>query len=357
MALVTMRQLLETGVHFGHQTKRWNPRMKPYIFGERNGIYIIDLQQTMQKFKAAYNFIRETSANGGNLLFIGTKKQAQSAVQEEALRCGMYYVNQRWLGGMLTNFTTIRRSVNKLKKLEEMKNEGGYEKLTKKEAMRFEKERLKLERNLSGIRDMNSLPAAVFIIDPKREKIAVREAIKLNLPIVAILDTNCDPTEITYPIPGNDDAIRAIRLITSKMADAILEGNSIRQSQLSTDEEIEKKRPAVSVSEKEDREAAQKPGKPEAPEEVKEPEPAAEPAAAAEQAEQASVKAEEDVAGVPEEESSEDVEVKAEEPEEDVENKVEKTEGEAEEPVEITEEVEAPAAEEEEEDSSEEKTE
>src|SRR5687767_14358416 len=224
MAALTMKELLEAGVHFGHQTKRWNPKMQKYIFGERNGIYIIDLQKTLKKFREAYAFVRDLAAGGGNVLFIGTKKQAQETVFEEANRCGMYYVNQRWLGGTLTNFSTIRKSITRLKKLEEMKETGEYERLPKKEALELDREREKLEKALIGIKAMEQLPAAVFIIDPRKERIAVAEAQRLGIPIVAIVDTNCDPTGIDYPIPGNDDAIRAVRLITARIADAILEG-------------------------------------------------------------------------------------------------------------------------------------
>jgi len=224
MAALTMKELLEAGVHFGHQTKRWNPKMQKYIFGERNGIYIIDLQKTLKKFREAYAFVRELAANGGNVLFIGTKKQAQDTVLDEATRCAMFYVNQRWLGGTLTNFETIRKSIARLKKLEEMKEVGEWERLPKKEALELDRERQKLEKALIGIKAMEQLPSAVFIIDPRKERIAVAEAQRLGIPIVAIVDTNCDPTGIDYPIPGNDDAIRAVRLITSRVADAILEG-------------------------------------------------------------------------------------------------------------------------------------
>ena len=224
MAALTMKELLEAGVHFGHQTKRWNPKMQKYIFGERNGIYIIDLQKTLKKFRDAYSFVRELSSQGGSVLFIGTKKQAQETVFEEAGRCGMYYVNQRWLGGTLTNFTTIRKSIARLKKLEEMKETGEYDRVPKKEALELEREREKLEKALVGIKTMDTLPSAVFIIDPRKEKIAVAEAQRLGIPIVAIVDTNCDPTGIDYPIPGNDDAIRAVRLITARIVDAINEG-------------------------------------------------------------------------------------------------------------------------------------
>jgi len=224
MATLTMKELLEAGVHFGHQTKRWNPKMQKYIFGERNGIYIIDLQKTLKKFREAYGYVRDLAASGGTLLFVGTKKQAQESVFEEASRCGMFYVNHRWLGGTLTNFATIRKSIGRLKKLDEMNETGEYERLPKKEVIGLERERAKLESTLVGIKNMDRLPAAVFIIDPKKEKIAVEEAQRLAIPIVAIVDTNCDPTGIDYPIPGNDDAIRAVRLITSRMADAVLEG-------------------------------------------------------------------------------------------------------------------------------------
>jgi small subunit ribosomal protein S2 len=224
MAALTMKELLEAGVHFGHQTKRWNPKMQKYIFGERNGIYIIDLQKTLKKFREAYAFMRDLAAGGGSVLFVGTKKQAQETVFEEATRCGMFYANQRWLGGTLTNFATIRKSIARLKRLEEMKDTGEYERVPKKEALELDRERQKLEKALVGIKAMEQLPSAVFIIDPRKENIAVAEARRLGVPIVAIVDTNCDPTGIDYPIPGNDDAIRAVRLITSRMADAIIEG-------------------------------------------------------------------------------------------------------------------------------------
>ena len=224
MASLTMKELLEAGVHFGHQTKRWNPKMAKYIFGERSGIYIIDLQKTLKKFRDAYAFMRDLASQGGSVLFVGTKKQAQEAVLEEAGRCGMFYVNHRWLGGTLTNFTTIRKSIARLKKLDEMKENGEYERLPKKEVLGLEREREKLEKALVGIKSMDRLPSAVFIIDPKKEDIAVEEARRLAIPIVAIVDTNCDPSVIDYPIPGNDDAIRAVRLITARMADAIVEG-------------------------------------------------------------------------------------------------------------------------------------
>ena len=214
MAALTMKELLEAGVHFGHQTKRWNPKMQKYIFGERNGIYIIDLQKTLKKFRDAYVFTRNLAAGGGTLLFVGTKKQAQETVAEEATRCGMYYVNQRWLGGTMTNFATIRKSINHLRRLEEMRDTGEFERLTKKEALGLERERAKLEKALFGIKLLDRLPSALYVIDPRKERIAVAEAQRLAIPIIAIVDTNCDPTGIDYPIPGNDDAIRAIRLIT-----------------------------------------------------------------------------------------------------------------------------------------------
>jgi small subunit ribosomal protein S2 len=224
MAALTMKELLEAGVHFGHQTKRWNPKMQKYIFGERNGIYIIDLQKTLKKFREAYAFVRDLAAGGGSVLFVGTKKQAQETVFEEASRCGMFYVNQRWLGGTLTNFATIRKSIARLKRLEEMRDTGEYERLPKKEGLELERERQKLEKALVGIKTMEQLPSAVFIVDPRKEAIAVAEAQRLGISIVAIVDTNCDPTGIDYPIPGNDDAIRAVRLIASRVADAINEG-------------------------------------------------------------------------------------------------------------------------------------
>jgi small subunit ribosomal protein S2 len=222
--VAAMKELLEAGVHFGHQVKRWHPKMKKYIFGERNGIYIIDLQKTVKGLEDAYNFIRTIVMTGSPILFVGTKKQSQDAIQEEAKRAGAFYINQRWLGGMLTNFSTIKKSIEKLKKIDAMKEDGTLELLTKKEVAAIEKERVKLEKNLSGIKDMTGLPGAIFIVDPKKERIAVAEAKKLSVPIVAIVDTNCDPDEVDYVIPGNDDAIRAIRLITLKIADAIIEG-------------------------------------------------------------------------------------------------------------------------------------
>lgn len=225
MAVISMKQLLEAGVHFGHQTRRWNPKMKPYIFTERNGIYIIDLQKTVKKVEEAFNFVKDTAANGGKILFVGTKKQAQNSVEEEAERAGMFYVNHRWLGGTLTNFETIRKRINRLKDLEKMEEDGTFEVLPKKEVVLLNKEKERLDKFLGGIKNMNDLPDAVFIIDPRKERIAIREAQKLGIPIVAIVDTNCDPDEVDYLIPGNDDAIRAVKLLTTKMADAVLEGH------------------------------------------------------------------------------------------------------------------------------------
>jgi len=224
MSVLSMKQLLEAGVHFGHQTRRWNPKMKKYIFQERNGIYIIDLQKTVKKVEEAYNFLRELSADGGKVLFVGTKKQAQESVKEEAERVGMYYVNQRWLGGTLTNFHTIQKRIQRLKDIEKMETDGTFDVLPKKEVLVLKKEKERLEKFLGGIKEMKELPDALFIIDPRKERIAVQEARKLNIPIVGIVDTNCDPDEIDYVIPANDDAIRAVKLLTSKMADAILEG-------------------------------------------------------------------------------------------------------------------------------------
>ncbi len=224
MAVISMKQLLEAGVHFGHQTRRWNPKMKPYIFTERNGIYIIDLQKTVRKVDDAYNFVRQVGASGGRMLFIGTKKQAQEAVAEEAQRSGDFFVNQRWLGGMLTNFDTIKKRVKRLAELKEQETSGQWERLPKKEVSMLTRQKEKLEKYLGGIEGMTQLPAAVYIVDPRKEHIAVTEARKLGIPIVGIVDTNCDPDEIDYIIPGNDDAIRAVRLLTGKIADALIEG-------------------------------------------------------------------------------------------------------------------------------------
>jgi small subunit ribosomal protein S2 len=235
---ITMKELLEAGVHFGHQTRRWNPKMKTYIFGSRNGIHIVDLQKTVSLFGVAYEFVARTVADGYSVLFVGTKKQAHDSVTEESERCGMFYVVNRWLGGMLTNFQTIRKSIARLKELEGMMKDGTINRYTKKEAIRMEKELVKLERNLGGIKDMDELPGAVFIVDPKKEYIAVSEARKLGIPIVAIGDTNCDPDEIDYIIPGNDDAIRAIRLICAKIANACIEGHNIAEEKLRAQAEV-----------------------------------------------------------------------------------------------------------------------
>ena len=224
MAVISMKQLLEAGVHFGHQTRRWNPKMATYIFTERNGIYIIDLQKTVKKVDEAYNFLRSVAEAGETVLFVGTKKQAQEAVKEEAVKADMYYVNERWLGGMMTNFQTIQKRVKRLKELEAMEEDGTFEVLTKKEVLALRHEMEKLQKFLGGIKKMNKLPGALFIVDPRKERIAVAEAKKLGIPIVAIVDTNCDPDEIDYVIPGNDDAIRAVKLLTARMADAVIEG-------------------------------------------------------------------------------------------------------------------------------------
>ncbi|MBW2107791.1 MAG: 30S ribosomal protein S2 [Deltaproteobacteria bacterium] len=232
MAYVTMKELLEAGVHFGHQTRRWNPKMKRYIFGARNGIYIIDLQQTVRMFKRAYNFIVDTVAGGESVLFVGTKKQARDAIYEEVNRCEMFYVHNRWLGGMLTNFETIRKSIDRLNHLTQIFADGTINRFPKKEVLKLEKEKNKLDNNLGGIRNMDKLPGALFVVDCKNENIAVREARRLGIPVVAIVDTNCDPDEIDYVIPGNDDAIRAIRLMTSRMADACIEGRKRYEERL-----------------------------------------------------------------------------------------------------------------------------
>ena len=224
MATITMKELLEAGVHFGHQTKRWNPRMKEYIFGERNGIYIIDLQKTLKMFKEASKFVTDLTGQGKVILFVGTKRQAQDAIAEEADRCGMFYINQRWLGGLLTNWITVQKSVKRLQELDEMATDGRYELLTKKEVIRLERERKHLQANLAGIKNMRRLPDALFVVDSNNEAIAVKEARKLGIPVVAVVDTNCDPTVVDYVIPGNDDALRAIRLFTSKISDSVVEG-------------------------------------------------------------------------------------------------------------------------------------
>jgi small subunit ribosomal protein S2 len=223
MSVISMKQLLEAGVHFGHQTRRWNPKMKRYIFTERNGIYIIDLQKTVKKVEEAYRTMRDIAAEGGDILFVGTKKQAQEAIKEEATRAGMYFINQRWLGGTLTNFQTIQKRIKRLKDIERMQEDGTFEVLPKKEVVQLKKELERLEKFLGGIKDMKGLPSALFVVDPRKERIAVAEARKLHIPIIGIVDTNCDPDEIDHVIPANDDAIRAVKLLTSKMADAILE--------------------------------------------------------------------------------------------------------------------------------------
>ena len=229
MSVISMKQLLEAGVHFGHQPRRWNPKMKEYIFTERNGIYIIDLQKTVKKAEEAYNFVRSVAEAGDSILFVGTKKQAQESIEQEAKRCEMFYVNQRWLGGMLTNFKTIQTRIAKLRKIEKMEADGDFAYLPKKEVIKLKAEQEKLEKNLSGIKDMKKLPGAMFVVDPRKEHIAVMEARALGIPVVAIVDTNCDPDEVDYAIPGNDDAIRAVKLIASKMADAVLEGRQGEQ--------------------------------------------------------------------------------------------------------------------------------
>ena len=236
MSVISMKQLLEAGVHFGHQTRRWNPKMKEYIFTERNGIYIIDLQKTVKKIDEAYYFIRDLAMEGGTVLFVGTKKLAQESIEQEAKRCEMFYVNQRWLGGMLTNFKTIQSRINKLRKIEKMEADGDFDLLPKKEVIQLKAEQEKLEKNLGGIKEMKKLPSAMFVVDPRKEHIAILEAKALGIPVVAIVDTNCDPDEADYPIPGNDDAIRAVKLIASKIADAVLEG---RQGEQMSDEAIE----------------------------------------------------------------------------------------------------------------------
>jgi small subunit ribosomal protein S2 len=235
LANITMKELLEAGVHFGHQTKRWNPKMKEYIFGERNGIYIIDLQKTLKMFKEASKFVQDLAADGRIILFVGTKRQAQDAIAEEAQRCSMYYVNQRWLGGLLTNWITVQKSVKRLKELDEMATDGRYDLLPKKEVIKLERERKHLQANLAGIKNMTRLPDAIFVIDSNKEQIAVRESRKLGIPVVAVVDTNCDPSEVDYVIPGNDDALRAIRLFTSKISESIAEGVHARDDKQTAD--------------------------------------------------------------------------------------------------------------------------
>jgi small subunit ribosomal protein S2 len=242
MANITMKEMLEAGVHFGHETKRWDPKMKSYIFAARNGIYIIDLQKTVQLFKEAFNFVRDLASKGEYILFVGTKKQAQDSIYEEATRCDMFYVNRRWLGGMLTNFQTIKKSIDQLIKLEAMKNEDIYALLPKKEVLQLEKQRKRLEKSLGGIKNMDRLPGAVFVIDLKKERIAVSEARKLGIPSVGVVDSNCDPDEVDYIIPGNDDAIRAIRLFSSRIADAVIEGRQLYEKALQ-EEQPEEEQP------------------------------------------------------------------------------------------------------------------
>ncbi len=236
MAVISMKQLLEAGVHFGHQTRRWNPKMATYIFTERNGIYIIDLQKTVKKLEEAYFFVRDTAANGDSILFVGTKKQAQDAIKEEAERCGQYFVNARWLGGMLTNFKTMRTRINRLNQLKKMEEDGTFDLLPKKEVIKHQLEIAKLEKYLGGVKEMKKLPGAMFVVDPRKEKNAIAEAKKLGIPVVAIVDTNCDPDEVDYVIPGNDDAIRAIKLISQTMANAVLEGKQGEQLEVAAEE-------------------------------------------------------------------------------------------------------------------------
>ena len=242
MAYLTMKQLLESGVHFGHQTKRWNPKMKTYIYGARNGIYIIDLQQTVKLFKESYDFIRKTASKGGRVLFIGTKKQAQNAIKEEAARAGMGYINNRWIGGFLTNFATVKKSINRLKELDTLDTNPVFASATKKELLMFKREKDRLDKYLGGVKEMDRVPEAIFIIDSKKEAIAIKEAQRLGIKVVAIVDTNCDPDEVDYVIPGNDDAIRAIKLFSSSMADACLEGKALYQEamQAKSDKQAEK---------------------------------------------------------------------------------------------------------------------
>ena len=239
MSVISMKQLLEAGVHFGHQTRRWNPKMVKYIFTERNGIYIIDLQKTVKKVEEAYKFVKEVAETGKPILFVGTKKQAQEAIKEEAERCGMFYVNERWLGGMLTNYKTIKTRINKLRELERMEEDGTFDVLPKKEVIKLRAEKEKLEKNLGGIKEMPELPGAMFVVDPRKENIAIQEAHRLGIPVVGIVDTNCDPEELDFPIPGNDDAIRAVKLITGAMATAVIEGRQGAEEEIEEAEEVE----------------------------------------------------------------------------------------------------------------------
>ena len=251
MAYITMKEMLVAGMHFGHQTRRWNPKMKPYIFGARSKIYIINLDKTLPLFNKAYEYVVDNVANGGSILFVGTKRQAQDIIKEEALRSGMFFINHRWLGGMLTNFQTIKKSVDRMKSIQAMVDDGSINRYKKKEALGMEKELVKLDRNLGGIRDMKGLPSAMFVVDPKREKIAIDEANRLGIPVIAIADTNCDPDGLDYLIPGNDDAIRSIKLITSKMADAVLAGKAKRGEAVETDEKIAEAMAAANTDEAE----------------------------------------------------------------------------------------------------------
>ena len=261
MSVISMKQLLEAGVHFGHQTRRWNPKMKQYIFTERNGIYIIDLQKTVKKVNEAYFFIRDVAIEGKPILFVGTKKQAQEAIETEAKRCEQHFLSNRWLGGMLTNFKTIRTRIEKLESIEKMEESGEINLLPKKEVIKLMHEKEKLEKNLGGIRNLNEMPGALFVVDPRKEKIAVSEAHKMGIPVVAIVDTNCDPDEIDYPIPGNDDAIRAVKLIVSKMADAILEGKQGEQledeASVTTEEVVSEEQVEAEAAEEVSEEIAQ----------------------------------------------------------------------------------------------------
>jgi len=249
MTVINMKELLEAGVHFGHQTRRWNPKMKPYIFGARNGIHIIDLQKTVRLFKASYNFVVKIVSEGYSVIFVGTKKQGHDSIIEESERCGMFFVVNRWLGGTLTNFQTIKKGIDRLKELEKMKEDGSINRYTKKEILKMEKELIKLEKNLGGIKNMDDLPGAMFVVDPKREKIAVREARRLKIPVIAIADSNCDPDEIDFIIPGNDDAIRAIRLICSRIADACVEGHNLAEEKLRAEAELAQKQEAEEEAE------------------------------------------------------------------------------------------------------------
>ena len=249
MSVISMKQLLEAGVHFGHQTRRWNPKMKKYIFAERNGIYIIDLQKTVKKIEEAYNFVRDIAMNDGNVLFVGTKKQAQESIEQEAKRCEMFYVNQRWLGGLLTNFKTIQTRIAKINEIDKMEEDGSFDLLPKKEVLKLVALREKLMKNLGGIKEMKKLPSCLFVVDPRKEHIAVMEARNLHIPIIAIVDTNCDPDDVDYVIPGNDDAIRAVKLLASKIADAVLEG---KQGEQMTDEAVEAAGEAPEETEEDD---------------------------------------------------------------------------------------------------------